>query len=558
MMQTFKNKTVYQIYPKSFFDTTGNGIGDIQGIKAKLPYLQTLGVDILWLTPIYVSPQRDNGYDIADYKQIDPLFGTMADFEALLNDVNARGMQLIMDMVVNHTSTDHAWFQDALAKGPESPYYDFYIWRDSVNGAAPTNWQSKFGGSAWEYVPHLQQYYLHLFDVTQADLNWENPKLRAAIYEMMRFWMEKGIAGFRLDVVNLLSKDQAFPNDTLATPMADGRKFYTDGPRIHEHLQEMHTEVFAHYPDAFTVGEMSSTTIEHCQRYTNPDNHELLMTFNFHHLKVDYPNGEKWAIAPFDFQQLKKLFYDWQLGMQAGNGWNALFWCNHDQPRAISRFGDDQKYPYESATMLALAIHGMQGTPYIYQGEELGMTNAYYTSIDQYRDVEALNAYQNLQQKGYTSEEALAILQVKSRDNSRTPMQWNTTKNAGFTSGTPWIPVIANYETINAETVLQQPQSIFSFYQQLLQLRKQSQAISEGSFQAVVADHPTVYGYIRATPTEKLVVLCNFYGQESDVILPDFEIGEVIVNNYVEFEHTRQACKLQPYQAVLIRVNEAV
>lgn len=556
MEQTFRNKTVYQIYPKSFNDTTGNGTGDVKGIQAKLPYLQNLGVDVIWLTPIYVSPQRDNGYDIADYYNIDPLFGTMADFEALLDDVNARGMQLIMDMVVNHVSTDHAWFQDALAKGTDSEFYDFFIWRDGVNGEAPTNWQSKFGGNAWEYVPHLDTFYLHLFDVTQADLNWENPKMRETIYEMMRFWMDKGIAGFRLDVVNLLSKDQAFPNDTLLTPMADGRKFYTDGPKIHEYLNQMYEAVFAHYPNAFTVGEMSSTTIEHCQRYTNPKSRELLMTFNFHHLKVDYPNGEKWAVAPFDFGQLKKLFFEWQLGMQAGNGWNALFWCNHDQPRAVSRFGDDKNFPFESAAMLATAIHGMQGTPYIYQGEEFGMTNAYYETIEQYRDVEAINAYANLQAKGYSVEEALEILRAKSRDNSRTPMQWDNSVNAGFSTGTPWLPIVYNYETINAKAVMAQKNSIFAYYQQLIAFRKTSTAVSEGTFTPLLADDANVYAYVRESSEEKLVVLCNFFGTQTNVTLPtELIVDSIAINNYDALAMNEQTITLAPYQAVILKIK---
>lgn len=555
MEATFKQKTVYQIYPKSFLDTTGTGLGDLGGIQQKLPYLQHLGIDIIWLTPIYLSPQRDNGYDIANYYEIDPAFGSMSDFEALVNEINKRGMQLIMDMVVNHTSTEHAWFQDVLIRGKSSPYYQFYIWRDGVDGQPPTNWQSKFGGSAWEYVPALDQYYLHLFDVTQADLNWEYGPMREAIYEMMRFWMDKGIAGFRLDVVNLLSKNQQFPNDTLVTPMDDGRKFYTDGPKIHEYLQAMNAAVFSHYPNTFSVGEMSSTTIEQCQRYTNPENNELLMTFNFHHLKVDYPNGAKWAIAPFDFQRLKQLFIQWQLGMQKEQGWNALFWCNHDQPRAISRFGNDKEYPYESATMLATAIHCMQGTPYIYQGEEIGMTNAYFTSIDEYRDVESLNAYATLLARGLTINEALVILQEKSRDNARTPMQWNTDENAGFTKGVPWISVNKNYKTVNVEYLLTQEQSIFTFYQQLIQLRKNNQAISEGIYQPLLVDDSHVYGYKRIFNNEKLVVLCNFFAQSVEIEkrLIDIHAYDISINNYASLESTQTTITLLPYQAVVLQ-----
>mgnify|MGYP005793904889 FL=1 len=392
MKDWFKKSVVYQIYPKSFNDSNNDGIGDIKGIIEKLDYIKNLGIEVIWLTPIYVSPQKDNGYDIADYYNIDPIFGTMEDFEDLLNKVHERGMKLIMDMVVNHTSTEHKWFKEAL-KGEDNPYHDFYIWKKS--NKVPNNWQSKFGGSAWEYVESLDKYYLHLFDVTQADLNWENPKLREEVYKMMCFWMDKGVDGFRLDVVNLISKDQSFKDDTLESPNHDGRRFYTDGPRIHEYLHEMNKNVFSKYEGSMTVGEMSSTTINHCINYTKPEREELSMTFNFHHLKVDYPNGEKWSLAPFDFIQLKNILFTWQVGMQEGNGWNATFWSNHDQPRALSRFGDDKNYPKESAKMLATTIHLMRGTPYVYQGEEIGMTNPYFETIDKYKDVESINAYNN-------------------------------------------------------------------------------------------------------------------------------------------------------------------
>ncbi len=418
----WKKSVVYQIYPKSFNDTTGNGTGDIQGIISKLDYIKNLGVDVIWLTPVYKSPQNDNGYDISDYYSIEPSYGTMEDFQELLDETHNRGMKLIMDLVVNHTSTDHEWFQQSKSS-KDSPFRDFYIWKDAVNGGTPNNWISKFGGSAWEFDEQTGQYYLHLFDKTQADLNWENEVLRQKVFEMMRFWAEKGIDGFRLDVINLVSKNQDFPSDETG----DGRKFYTDGPRIHEYLHEMNQNVFSKY-DMLTVGEMSSTTLENCILYTKPEREELSMTFQFHHLKVDYPNGEKWTKAPFDLLQLKQILSDWQVGMHEGNGWNALFFNNHDQPRAVSRFGDDSKYHKESAKMLATTLHMMQGTPYIYQGEEIGMTNPNFTSIDQYRDVESLNAYNELRDKGMEDEEIIAILQQKSRDNGRTPMQWSDEK----------------------------------------------------------------------------------------------------------------------------------
>ena len=443
------DKIVYQIYPMSFADANNDGYGDLKGIIQHLDDLKELGVDVVWLTPIYASPQRDNGYDISDYYSIHEEYGTMEDFDRLLKEAHRRGIKIIMDIVINHTSTEHQWFQEAKSS-KDNPYRDYYIWKDGENGELPTNWQSKFGGPAWEYDEQTEQYYLHLFDVTQADLNWENETVRKELYKMMCFWLDKGVDGFRLDVINLISKDQNFPNDETG----DGRKFYTDGPRVHEYLHEMNQEVFAKY-DMMTVGEMSSTSIDHCILYTKPERNELSMTFNFHHLKVDYPNGEKWTKAPFDLQELKTILSDWQTGMIAGGGWNALFWCNHDQPRIVSRFGDDQTYHDESAKMLATTIHLMCGTPYIYQGEEFGMTNPGFNDISEYRDVESLNMYQILKEQGKSEQEIIEILQQKSRDNSRTPVQWSNESHAGFTDGTPWIGVASNYEAINAENAVQ-------------------------------------------------------------------------------------------------------
>lgn len=431
----WKSSTVYQIYPKSFYDSNGDGIGDIQGIIKKLDYLKELGVDVLWLTPIYVSPMADNGYDIADYYNIDEIFGTMKDFEKLLTEVHNRDMKLIMDMVINHTSTKHFWFKEAL-KGEDNKYHNYYIWKKGKDGLPPNNWLSKFGGSAWKYVEHLDKYYLHLFDVTQADLNWENENLRNDIYSMINFWLNKGVDGFRLDVINLISKNQNFPNDTLDKASNDGRRFYTDGPKIHKFLKELTANTFGTFENKLTVGEMSSTTIENCIKYTNPENKELTMAFNFHHLKVDYPNGEKWKVGKMDFQQLKDILIKWQVEMEKGNGWNAVFWCNHDQPRIVSRFGNE-KYLDKSAKMLGASIHLLRGTPYVYQGEEIGMTNPHFKEIKQYKDVESLNNYKLLIEAGNTKEEALEILAQKSRDNSRTPIQWDSSYQGGFTKGIP-------------------------------------------------------------------------------------------------------------------------
>ncbi|MGJ9459438.1 alpha,alpha-phosphotrehalase [Oceanobacillus sp. CF4.6] len=548
----WKKSVVYQIYPKSFHDTTGNGTGDIQGIISKLDYIKKLGVDVIWLTPVYQSPQKDNGYDISDYYSIEPEYGTMEDFQELLDETHKRGMKLIMDLVINHTSTDHEWFQQA-ALSKANDFRDFYIWKDGADGEVPNNWQSKFGGSAWEMDEKTGQYYLHLFDKTQADLNWENENLREKLFEMMRFWAEKGIDGFRLDVINLISKNQNFPSDNRG----DGRKYYTDGPRIHEYLHEMNQEVFAKH-NMLTVGEMSSTTLENCVLYTKPVRQELTMTFQFHHLKVDYPNGEKWTKAPFDFIELKNILSDWQVGMHEGDGWNALFWCNHDQPRVVSRFGDEQKYHSESAKMLATTLHMMKGTPYIYQGEEIGMTNPNFTSMKDYRDVESLNAYKALKSEGKTEEEIIGILQQKSRDNARTPMQWSADKHAGFTRGTPWISAADNYPEINAEKTLQNSNSIFYYYQQLIELRKKYDIISYGDYQLLFEEDPQIFAYTRNWNEEKLIVISNFYGKEVTVDLQlekAIASPEVLLSNYDDSPKNLEQLNLRPYESIVYYIK---
>ena len=417
-MMTFQDKVVYQIYPKSFQDTNHDGLGDIQGIIQHLDYLQKLGVDYIWMNPIFVSPQNDNGYDIQDYYSIDSRYGTMEDLELLISEAKKRNIYLMFDMVFNHTSTYHEWFQKALSG--DQKYKDYYFFKKGKNDNPPTNWESKFGGNAWKYVEEFDEYYLHLFDETQADLNWKNPEVRKEMANIINFWIEKGIKGFRFDVINLIDKE-SFEDDFEGV----GKRFYTDRPLVHTYLHELAQNSFGQYDDIITVGEMSATSIENCIGYTNPEHHELSMAFNFHHLKVDYKNKEKWTLMPFDFKELKQLLNDWQLGIQEGHGWNAVFWCCHDQPRVLSRFGDDKNYPKESAKMLATTIHMLRGTPYIYQGEEIGMTNAYFTDIHQYRDVESLNAYQILRDKGVPEDEIYQILLAKSRDNARTPMQWN-------------------------------------------------------------------------------------------------------------------------------------
>lgn len=548
-----KTAAVYQIYPRSFADSDGDGLGDIPGIISKLDHIAALGCDVIWLTPVYDSPQNDNGYDIRNYHEVYPPFGTMADLEELLEQAHARGIKLVMDMVVNHCSTEHEWFVQARTSR-DNPYRDYFIWKDPApDGGPPTNWVSKFGGNAWEYDEQTGQYYLHLFDVTQADLNWENPKLRAEVYEMMRWWFAKGMDGFRLDVVNLLSKDQSFPQAPEGT---DGRQFYTDGPRIHEFLHEMNVEAFR---GKLTVGEMSSTTVEHCVRYTRPENQELDMTFSFHHLKVDYPGGAKWTDAPMDFLALKDILTHWQVGMAEGGGWNAVFWCNHDQPRVVSRFGDDGEYRVESAKMLGTAVHLLQGTPYIYQGEEFGMTNPHFTSISQYKDVESLNAYRELLEAGKSEAEVLAILDRKSRDNSRTPVQWDDSPHGGFTTGEPWIEVASNYPEVNAAAAVADPDSVFHHYRKLIELRRADPLVTTGRYELLDREHPSVYAYLRRGDGEAFLVVNNFYADPVTWQVPA-EVGEwsdtaLVLGNYPDPEFGDGSVSLRPYESVVLRLG---
>ncbi|NOH97661.1 alpha,alpha-phosphotrehalase [Vibrio sp. 99-70-13A1] len=549
----WKTATIYQIYPKSFCDSGAQGSGDIKGIISKLDYLKTLGVDAIWLTPVYESPMIDNGYDISDYYAINPEFGTMADFDELLAAAHQRGIRIVMDIVVNHTSTAHAWFQSALGD-KNSPYRDYYIWKDPIYGQAPTNWQSKFGGNAWELDEATGQYYLHLFAKEQADLNWENPKVRDEVKGVISYWAEKGVDGFRLDVINLISKQQDFPNDEIG----DGRRFYTDGPRVHEYLQEISEAVFQEY-GSVTVGEMSSTTLEHCQQYSKVDNSELSMVFNFHHLKVDYTNGEKWTNAPFDFLQLKSIFNHWQTGLN-GKGWGALFWCNHDQPRIVSRLGDDKNYRVESAKMLAASVHMMQGTPYIYQGEEIGMTNPGYTEIEQYRDVESTNMYQLMvEEQGVSHQDMMNILAQKSRDNSRTPMQWNSAMNAGFSEGKPWLDVAKNYVDINAEKALQDDDSVFYFYKRLIELRKEVAVITDGDYTDLLPEHESVFAYQRKTETQTLVCINNYNGEACEVSLSsEIELAnaKLLLGNYPEGNNYQEGSNDDSSSAIYLRPYE--
>ncbi len=545
-MKDFKSSTVYQIYPKSFLDTNGDGLGELQGVIDKLDYLKELGVDYLWLTPFFVSPQNDNGYDVADYREIDPRYGTMADFDDLVREADARGIRLMLDMVFNHTSTQHRWFQKALAGDPV--YKDYYIFRKGKpDGGPPTNWESKFGGNAWEYVPAFDEYYLHLFDKTQADLNWENPAVRREVQDIVRFWMDKGVKGFRFDVINLISKGE-FTDDNEG----DGRRFYTDGPRIHEFLKELNRESFGRDAEIITVGEMSSTSMENCCDYAGADSGELSMVFSFHHLKVDFMGNEKWVLVPADFLKLKNILFSWQQGMAAHNAWNAVFWCNHDHPRVVSRFGDEGIYWKESAKMLASVIHCLRGTPYIYQGEELGMTNAHFTDLSQYRDVESFNHFQILRDKGMSESAAYEILKVHSRDNSRTPMQWDERENAGFTAGTPWISVNPNYRNINAQSQVGDPDSIFSYYQALIRLRKEHPVLAQGDFEPLDQEHPSVLAYRRDWQEESLLCINNFYRKPCRWNCPvPLEGYRVILSNYPDGE-PNNPMELRPYESLIL------
>lgn len=549
-MKDFAKSVVYQVYPKSFKDSDGDGVGDLKGITQKLDYLKTLGVDYIWITPFYISPQRDNGYDIADYLKIDPLFGTMDDFERLVKEANDKGMDIMLDMVFNHTSIEHEWFKKAI-KGDEY-YKEFYIFKEPKDGKEPTNWISKFGGSTWQYVKDQDQYYLHLFDVTQADLNWDNENLRKEIYKIVNFWIDKGVKGFRFDVINLISKPKVFEDDLNG----DGRKLYTDGADIHKYLKELNKNTFGKYEDIITVGEMSSTTLEDCIRYSNPKEEELSMVFNFHHLKVDYKDNEKWTLMDFDFLKLKEIFEYWQVGIQEGNGWNAVFWCNHDQPRVVSRFGNDDKYIKESAKMLATAIHMLRGTPYIYQGEEIGMTNPKFDSIDDYRDVETINSYNEMKADGIDEDLILKIVGSKSRDNGRTPMQWDSNTSAGFTTDAPWINLSQNYKEINVENSLNDEDSIFWHYRKLIDLRKEYDIIAYGSFKMILKEHKDIFAYIREYKGERLLAINNFYERETYFELPseldfdDFK-SKILISNYKDSPICYKKIFLRPYESIV-------
>ncbi|GAB1614180.1 alpha,alpha-phosphotrehalase [Mammaliicoccus lentus] len=540
----WKKSVVYQIYPKSFNDTTGNGQGDINGVIEKLPYLQKLGVDYVWLTPIYESPMNDNGYDISDYYAINPDFGTKEDVEKLLTEAHKLGIKVMLDIVINHTSTSHHWFVES-RKSKDNPYRDYYIWKEGTKDEPPTNWESKFGGNAWEYDEQTESYYLRLFDVSQADLNWENDQLKEEIYEMINYWINFGVDGFRFDVINLISKGAFEDSEEI------GKEFYTDGPKVHEYLHELNRKTFGN-KDIMTVGEMSSTTIENCIKYTNPERQELNSVFNFHHLKVDYKNGEKWSDMKFDFIELKRILMDWQVNISKGNGWNAIFWCNHDQPRVVTRFGNDETEAnrVKSAKMLAISLHMLQGTPYIYQGEEIGMTNPKFTSINQYRDIETLNAYRSLRNQGLDEDTIMKVIGQKSRDNSRTPVQWTDEENAGFTTGTPWIGIPDNYREINVEAAIKDKNSIFYTYQQLIDIRHKHDIITYGDVEPLYMDHPDLFIYKRKLDNEEWLIVANYTNDKVE-IPEDIDMeGELIVAN-----NDLNGNMLEPFDAFVVNLK---
>ena len=547
---SMRNAVIYQIYPKSFYDSTGTGTGDLRGIIEKVPYITSLGVDMVWFNPFFISPQNDNGYDIADYYNIDPTMGSMADVEELIAALTAEGVGVMFDMVLNHVSIEHEWFQRALAG--EQEYQNFFYLRPlQEDGSLPTNWESKFGGKSWSQFGETDLYYLHLYDTTQADLNWHNPRVRQELFKVVNFWAEKGVRGFRFDVLNVIGKDTVLHD---AAPGENDKLLYTDTERVHPWVQELNRETFGSLEGAITVGEMSSTTIKSSVRYTNPANRELDMVFSFHHLKVDYVDGQKWSDTPFRFMELKQLLTDWAVGIQAGGGWQASFFNNHDQPRALNRFGDASTYRVQSAQMLAAATHLTRGTPYIYMGEEIGMTDPVYESMDDYVDIESHNAYKILCNEGVDPADAFEIITKKSRDNSRTPMQWTSGANAGFTLGKPWLRPTSHAE-INVEAEEREGQ-ILPFYRRLIQLRHDMPLIAEGTYEPFTREHERVYAFVREHEGQRLLVLNNFYGTETSLTIPvAFAAGSVLLSNYGQTE-LGETLTLAPYQTLAILADE--
>ncbi len=530
----WKNAVIYQIYPRSFQDSNGDGIGDLAGITKRLDYLETLGIDAIWLSPVYRSPQDDNGYDISDYCDIDPMFGTLEDMEVLIGEAKKHHIRIIMDLVLNHSSDEHRWFQEA-KKSRDNPYHDYYVWRDGVEGTPPNDMKATFGGSAWTWVPEVGQYYFHQFSVKQPDLNWDNPALRQELYKAIRFWMDKGVGGFRLDVIDQIAKDPDL-------------KITSNGPMLHAYLRELNANTFGG-TDLVTVGEAWGATVQNAPIYSDPRGKEFSMVFQFEHIGLDQiPGKAKWDLAPLQLSALKEVLTKWQVGLH-GKGWNSLFWNNHDLPRIVSRWGNDSAYRQESAKMLATLLHGMQGTPYIYQGEELGMTNVVFPTIDDYRDIETLHMYRDRMAAGYDEVDVMRSIYAKSRDNARTPMQWDTSANAGFTTGTPWMQVNPNYAIINAADEAADGSSVFHYYQTLIRLRKQYPIFSEGDFTLLFADHPALFAYQRRLGAQVMTVLCNFY--EEPLTLPAAQVSALPLDTLLlgNYDAPADAAHFRPYEA---------
>ncbi len=544
----WKNSVIYQIYPRSFADSNGDGIGDLNGITEHLDYIKELGADIIWLSPVYQSPNDDNGYDISDYQEIMKEFGTMEDFERMLAAMHERGLKLVMDLVVNHTSDEHRWFAES-RKSKDNDYRDYYIWKDGKDGAAPNNWGGCFGGSAWEYDEGTEMYYLHCFSKKQPDLNWENEKVRREVFDMMTWWCDKGVDGFRMDVISMISKDPLYPDGAVDNGLYGNMSpFVCNGPHVHEYLQEMNREVLSRY-DLVTVGEASGVTVEEAKKYANLDNTELNMVFQFEHTDITGGEHGKWTTDRTELKKLRDVLNKWQTELE-GKAWNSLYWDNHDQPRAVSRCGNDAPlYRERSAKMLATCLHMMKGTPYIYQGEEIGMTNAYFKDIKDYRDIESLNAFRDYTEKGLVDEEEMMYcLQAVSRDNARTPMQWDDSRCAGFTTGEPWIRVNPNYPLVNVKAALEDPDSVFYYYQKLIRMRKEYEIIVDGVFKGLLTEDENIYAYERRLDGKRLLVACNFSEEAVTCDLFDRDEGEELISNY-KFHKTGI---LQPYEARVV------
>lgn len=549
----WKEAVVYQIYPRSFCDSNGDGIGDLNGITSKLDYLKELGIDVIWLSPVYKSPNDDNGYDISDYEDIMTEFGTMDDFDKMLAAAHERGIKIVMDLVVNHTSDEHPWFVESRSS-KDNEKRDYYIWKEGKDGKEPTNWGSAFSGPAWKYDEKTDMYYLHLFSVKQPDLNWENPKVRKEVFDMMTRWCEKGIDGFRMDVISLISKPEGYP-DAKVVGLYGDMGICANGPKVHDYLKEMNEKVLSKF-DIMTVGETAGVTLEEAKKYANTDGSELNMVFQFEHMDLDGGEKFKWSTQPMPLVPLKENLTKWQKGLD-GVAWNSLYFCNHDQPRIVSRLGDESDaYRELSAKCIATCLHMMQGTPYVYQGEELGMTNTVFNFVDDFRDLESINAYRELVESGlYTDEDMFPKIAHKSRDNARTPMQWDASENAGFTTGKPWIAVNPNYKKINVADQLKREDSVFHYYQKLIRLRKENEIIVYGNYELLLPEDENIFAYIRTLDNQKLLVVCNFSKSEQKFDFSGYENAKVLISNYNR--DAREDGILKPYEATVLLLENA-